>query len=365
MSEIISTRNDINEGDKHIEAKNIISLLLSKKSISLTNHKNETIYVNPNDIKSIIQEFTWFVKQKNPMKSFIADIAIIDYNDNIIAVIEVVQSHRISPNKYSFYESLNIFWLEIPAHSISLDENDFYSPYVYNTINTKNYNSNSFVSELEFNSPKYMSPRNLILHQISRINNLIKKSKNVERTEKLKIKKEYYVDQILTKYQKKIRKIKYENQEKIKSLLETKKQLLHQRYQLKSNNLPYTSINLQIKQLKEDIEKLKIEHLSGRQLKLRDKNIQDTKKYKKSKTKILKIENKKDPCIDIFNTLERLSKTLKSDTIDLEHLRYHFQNKSIKLGNLRHTERRLKSLGWILDNNKFSRKQNGSSLMVM
>lgn len=352
----INLRNDETESDDRINAKNTISQLFLHKTVSLTDHNNKTIIINPDDIKCVIQEFSWFIKQANPRKTFSGDVVLIDCNNNIIAIIEIVKTHGISINKYSFYQKLDVFWLELSVDHILTENEDFYSSYSYNFKNVIDTDTKKFLTELDLKIKKPLSQTQQICNQISKLNILIKRSSNNKtRQQKLRTKKQELIEQITPPYIKQIRLEKYENSQKIKELRAEINLLKEQRLWLKKSNKPYYNINSKIKNIRNQIQEYKIKHLSKNQLKIREKNIKDSKNQKKIRTQIIKISNKKDPCIELFNILERLSKTLKTNKIDISYVIPHFLNYKTKLANLKQTKAQLESFGWSIDNDIFSR----------
>lgn len=354
MPHFIDFRNDENESDLHIKAKDIITCHCVDKSITLINHLNEKLKIEPTDIKVIIQEFSWYIKQKNPRKSFSADVCLIDKDNQILAIIEIVKTHRLTESKYNFYQSLGIFWVELAADYVISEETNFKSSFCYDTFSlNENFNTNEiYMSELDLDQK--LTPKQIILNKIIKLNDQLKTTKNSERKLQLKNKKQQLIDEISTPYIKKVRRTKQKNLDKIKNWKNRIKELKIIRKQLKETNQNYSHINEEINKLRKVIKKVEISHLSNRQQRLREKNMNDAKKAKKIRKTIL-ITNSKI-VIDIFNQLERISKNTQSNSINYDVLfQIFYTNKkfSNKLSNIQ--LKQLERLGWTFEDKHFQR----------
>ena len=151
---ITKVQYDHGESTIHIKAKDKISRILLNQDISLINHLGKKITIETNSISKIQQEFTWYQGSRSkPIKSFSADVTLLDKNNNLIAIIEVVKTNGISRKKYNFYQSLNVFWLELSAEHVLTEDSCFISSFKYN-----NFQESYIEPSLYFTQDKITKP---------------------------------------------------------------------------------------------------------------------------------------------------------------------------------------------------------------
>lgn len=185
-----SKTNRIEESLAHVDGKDKMSHIIKARPIKLINHKNESKIIDLKNIKTVKQEFTWFRirnKDSKPIQSFSGDIAFLNEQNKIEAIVEVVKANHITEAKFNFYETLGIFWLELSVTEIKNNDIEFCSIFDYNHF--KAYKTNLTIFKTEYEIGREISKYNLYIPKKSK-KNKVKKSK---KEQKDNIKKEIYI----------------------------------------------------------------------------------------------------------------------------------------------------------------------------
>lgn len=156
-----------------------------------------------------------------------------------------------------------------------------------------------------------------------------------------------------TKYQFKLNNKKTKGQEKIKRFKKRMADLKVIRRNLKEKSQNYSYINLELNKLRDVIKKIETNHLTTRQRKRKEENINVSIHHTRVNEKIITTENKLVK--DLFNHLERISTNTNTDSIEYAVLyQIYYNNRKFKRFNKSHLKQ-LERLGWTFDTARFHR----------